>query len=312
MNYKAIVLIVAVAVGGMGTANGQFLKKLGKKVEKAAERTVERRAERETEKKTDQALDKVLEPGERKGGKEQGETKEKVASAGNDNTEESNAATARGQAALAAMLGGGSMEDVPDTYTFSYRATMKISNDDTNEETAMQYWLEPDATYFGTKALIEGAANNIAVMDMENEAMVMFMDDGERKTAMRLNGSQDMMEKYIKIAVEDEEGKKVKVTPIEGKTILGYHCKGFQMETSDGISKVWVTDEAPVGLFGMFQTDNVPEGMPDFGAQALFMEMEYIPKDEKDDHFRMICTELKPASMAIHKKDYQSMGLGGN
>ncbi|MEC3880377.1 DUF4412 domain-containing protein [Parapedobacter sp. 10938] len=307
MNYKAIVLILAVAVGGMETANGQFLKKLGKKVEKAAERTVERRAERETEKKTDQALDKILEPGDKKGKKEKGETKGKAASEGSDSAEESNAAVARGQAALAAMLGGGSMEDVPDTYTFSYRATMKIIHDDAKEETAMQYWLEPEATYFGTKVLMEGAANNLAVMDMENKAMVMFMDDGDRKTAMRLNGSQEVMDKYLKFAVESEEDEEVKVTPIESKTILGYHCKGFQMETSDGVSKVWVTEEAPVGLFsGMFQTDNVPEGMPDFGAKALFMEMEYLPKDGQDDPYRMICTELKQESLAIHKKDYQS------
>ena len=314
MNYKAIVLIVAVAVGGMGTANGQFLKKLGKKVEKAAERTVERWAERETEKKTDQALDKILEPGDKKGKSEEGETKGKAAAEeGKGNTKESSAAVSKGQAALAAMLGGGSMEDVPDTYTFSYRATMKIINEDTKEETAMQYWLEPEATYFGTKALLEGAGNNLAVMDMEEQAMVMFMDDGERKTAMRLSGSRDMMDKYLKMAVEDEEGEDVKVTSIAGKTILGYHCQGFQMETSDGVSKVWVTDEAPVGLFsGMFQTENIPEGMPDFGPKALFMEMEYLPKDGQDDPFRMVCTELKPASLTIHKKDYQSMGLGGN
>lgn len=298
-------MIVAMAVGGVGTVNGQFLKKLGKKVEKAAERTVERRAERETEKKTDQALDKILEPGERKGKK--GETEEKNRSEAADGAEENEVAAGRGEAALAAMFGGGSMEDVPDTYTFSYRMTMKIINDNTEEETAMQYWLEPEATYFGTKALIEGAGNHIAVMDMENEAMVMFMDDGERKTAMRLNGGQGVMDKYFKIAVEDEEGEEVVVTPIESKTILGYPCKGFQMETSDGVSKVWVTDEAPVGLFGdMFQGDNAPKGLPDFGAKALFMEMEYTPKNGKDDHFRMVCTELKPASMAIHKKDYQS------
>src|SRR3546814_16548188 len=85
------------------------------------------------------------------------------------------------------------------------------------------------------------------------------------------------------------------------------------METSDGISKVWVTNEAPVGLFGgMFQTDNIPEGMPDFGSKTLFMEMEYTPKDKKDDHFSMVCTELKAESMAIHKKDYQSMAMGCN
>lgn len=44
------------------SANGQFLKKLGKRAEKAAERVVEKRVEKETEEKTDQALDSILEP----------------------------------------------------------------------------------------------------------------------------------------------------------------------------------------------------------------------------------------------------------
>lgn len=307
MNYKAIVWVVAVAVGSMGTAKGQFLEKLGKKVEKAAERTVERRAERETEKKTDQALDKILEPG---AGKEKKEaTKDKNAAKGNENTKENDTATAKRQSALAALLGGGSMEDVPDTYTFSHRATMKIINHDTEEETAVQYWLEPDAMYFGTKALIDDANSTLAVMDMESKSMVMFMDDGEEKTAMRLNSNPDMMNKYLKMAMDSEGEEEVKVTTLESKTILGYACKGFQMETSEGVSKMWATDEAPVGLVkDMFRGDQVPEGMPTFGSNALFMEMEYMPKDKKDHRFRMICTELKPASMEIHKKDYQSMG----
>ncbi|KPM32610.1 Outer membrane protein-like peptidoglycan-associated (lipo)protein [Croceitalea dokdonensis DOKDO 023] len=44
------------------TAQGQFLKKLGKKAQKAAERTIERRVENEASKKTDQTLDSILEP----------------------------------------------------------------------------------------------------------------------------------------------------------------------------------------------------------------------------------------------------------
>ena len=45
------------------SANGQFLKNLGKKAEKAAERVIEKRVEKEASEKTDQALDSILEPG---------------------------------------------------------------------------------------------------------------------------------------------------------------------------------------------------------------------------------------------------------
>jgi len=314
MNYKSVVvLIVAVALGGMETVNGQFLKNLGKKVEKAAERTVERRAERETEKKTDQALDKVFEDNGEKKQKQKGETKETAAAKGNDSAEENDATVAKRQSALASFLGG-SMEDVPDTYVFSYRATMKIIDENEKEEANVLYWLEPDATYFATEVLADKAAGPVAVIDMDIESMVMFMDDGKKKTAMRLDGNQQLMDKYMK-ATEDGEAD-VKITPIESKVILGYRCKGFQMESDDGISKVWITDEAPVGLVngvnGMMKADYIPEGLPDLGPKALFMAMEYVPKNGKKGSVRMVCTELEKISKIINKKDYQSMTMGGD
>ena len=306
MNYKAIVFIVALAIGGVGPANGQFLKKLGERAEKAAERTILNRTEREVSKGTDKAIDEALGAG-KKGGKDKDAPKE-----GADSGEaERDEAQANTPSLLSSFMGGG-MEDVPDTYRFSYRATMKIITDD-EEEMAMQYWLEPDATYFGTKSLIGDNADNLAVMDLENHAMVMFIDDGKQKTAMRIKADQKILDKYTGQSGEDEDAVDVNITPIEGKTILGYRCKGFQVESEDGVSKVWVTDEAPVGMYsGAIQGDYVPEGMPNFGSKALLMEMEYIPNKGKKDHVRMVCTELKPASMVIRKADYQTMGAMGS
>lgn len=63
---KGMVLLLLMGlVSGMGTAEAQLLKKLGKRAERAAERTVERRVEQETAEKTDQVLDSILEPGKK-------------------------------------------------------------------------------------------------------------------------------------------------------------------------------------------------------------------------------------------------------
>lgn len=309
MSYKAIVLIVALAAGSVGAANGQFLKKLGEKAEKAAERTVERRVERETEKKTDKALDKVFEGGDGKGKKEKGGTKENTAVEGSARTEANDETVAMSQSALAAMLGGGSLDDVRDTYTFSYRATMKIIDENEKEEANLLYWLEPDAAYFGTGMPVGDATNQIAVMDMDIKGMVMFMDDGKQKTAMRLSGTQQLMDKFLTKAAE-QDAEDVTIKPLESKTILGYRCKGFQMETDEGISKIWITDEAPVGMVNsMLKAENIPGGLSDLGANALFMEMEYVAKKGNNGNVRMVCTELKPVSMTIQKKEYQGIGM---
>src|SRR5690606_17632554 len=172
------------------------------------------------------------------------------------------------------------------------------------------YWLEPDATYFGSTVLLEGQHGNVNVMDLERQSMVMFMETGGQKMAMRMQANQQVIDRYVQEAAGEDSPDDVKLTPIAGKTILGYACKGFQMETDDGIAKVWVTEEAPVGsISGALYADRVPGGTLGFGAEALFMEMEYIPKKKKKDAFRMVCTDLTAAKLTIRKADYQTMAL---
>lgn len=270
-------------------AEAQLLKKLAERAEKAAERTILNRADKEVSKSTDKAIDGILSGSDKNGTATDG-------TAGNGNA---------GPAIL-----GGNLDDVPDAYTFSYRATMRMISDD--GEMDMLYWLEPDAAYFGSTVLLGEQQSNVTVMDLERQSMVMFMETGGQKMAMRMRGNQQVIDQYVQEAAGEDSPDDVKLTPIAGKTILGYACKGFQMETDDGIAKVWVTEEAPVGsISGALYADRVPGGTLGFGAEALFMEMEYIPKKKKKDAFRMVCTDLTAAKLTIRKADYQTMALGG-
>lgn len=274
-------------------AEAQFLKKLGKKAEQAAERTVLNRADKEVSKKTDEAIDGVLE----------GDGKEKEPKA-----KEQDGNAAKQGATLPAILGG-NLDDVPDTYTFSYQVKMKI--DSGKEDMDIAYWLEPKATYFGTQ-ILNDQANQITVMDLENQGMTMFMDNGNQKMAMRVRGNQQLIDKYVKQAAAEENAGDVQLTPIGNKSILGYSCKGYRVETEDGTANVWITDEAPVGsIAGTLYSDQIPSGTMGFGANALLMEMEFLPNKKKTDRFHMICTEVKATPLTIKKAEYRSM-LGGN
>jgi len=149
-------------------AEAQLLKKLGKRAEAAAERTILNRTDKEVSKGTDKAIDGILTGGNK-------DATEKDGTAGNGNV---------GSAIL-----GGSMADVPDAYTFSYRATMRIISDD--GEMDVLYWLEPEATYFGTTVLLEEQHGNVTVMDLERQSMLMFMEmeyipKKKRKDAFRM------------------------------------------------------------------------------------------------------------------------------
>lgn len=291
------------------SAEAQFFKKLKKKAENAVERTIMNRTDEEVSKGTDNAIDSITKGGKGKKNKKDapkniGETEKNI-----DSTKQQNKAKeAAKQKKMAGLFGGSDLKGVPEVYEFSYKATMKISSQ--KDETEIQYWMEPGQRYFGNK-YDEGQTNSITVMDMENQAMVMFNDDGERKTAMKIPSSKKMIEKLAKKMEEKNQKamEDIKITPIADKVILGYVCKGYQITSKDGISKVWITNETPVGyLGGIANAENLPSSILPLGENTMFMEMQFESAKKKKDNFSMVCTELKKESMSIVKAEYSTMG----
>lgn len=284
----------------MGQSNAQFFKKLKKKAKDAVERTVLERTDKEVSKGTDRAIDSITQGKKgKKTPKSIGETEKNTPT--KKQTDAKNKAM---EQKMAGLFGGKDLNGVPDIYTFSYKATMKITT--RKDETEIQYWMEPDQRYFGNWQE-QGTTNSISIMDMENKMVVMFMDDGERKSAMKMPVGKKMMEKMAKKMEQKSNSDDVQVTPIGNKTILGYTCQGYQITSKEGISKIWLTDEAPVGfLGGMGQAESIPTtGLP-IGNNTMFMEMQFESAKKKKDNFSMVCTELVQEDLILVKADYLS------
>ena len=308
MKRKVVVMLMC-CLAITYSAEAQFFKKLKKKAENAVERTIMNRTDEEVSKGTDNAIDSITKGGKGKKNKKDapkniGETEKNI-----DSTKQQNKAKeAAMQKKMAGLFGGSDLKGVPEVYEFSYKATMKISSQ--KDETEIQYWMEPGQRYFGNK-YDEGQTNSITVMDMENQAMVMFNDDRERKTAMKIPSSKKMIEKLAKKMEEKNQKamEDIKITPIADKVILGYVCKGYQITSKDGISKVWITNETPVGyLGGIANAENLPSSILPLGENTMFMEMQFESAKKKKDNFSMVCTELKKESMSIVKAEYSTMG----
>lgn len=291
------------------STQAQFLKKLKKAAENAAERTILNRTDEEVSKGTDKTIDSITKGKKGKknkngDGKNIGETEKNLDSAQQQNQAKEEAM----QKKMAGLLGGGGLKGIPDIYKFSYRATMKITTQ--KEESDIHYWMEPGQRYFGNK-YDQGETNSITVMDMENQAMVMFTDDGKQKMAMKIPAGKKTIEKITKKMAEKNKQAEddIKVTPIADKTILGYNCKGYQIITKDGVSKVWITNETPVGyLGGIAYTEGLPSSVLPLGENTMFMEMQFESAKKKKDNFSMVCTELKEEPMSIVKAEYSTMG----
>lgn len=293
----SLIVMICLLIGG--SANAQFFKKLKKKAENAAERTILNRTDREVSKGTDKSIDNAME-----GGDKDKKTKK---------SEEQSEAEIAKISNRALSVFGGDMASIPDSYKFQYIMDMTMTSG--KNEMLINYYVQPTAGYFGFTMEMENemAANSFVVYDLENEAMVSFMDTNGQKMVMRMNIPFDEeMQETIKNNGKNESIKKSNITPIEGKTVLGYRCKGYQIKQEDGISKFYITDEAPISFIGMFASIKKMQKKMDtsaipFDENSMMMEMEYIPNKKRDDKVHMICTAIKEQPYIISKSDYKQM-----
>lgn len=200
---------------------------------------------------------------------------------------------------------GGSLEGLPDTYEFQYVMDMQLTTK--KDQMSMQYYIQPNANYFGN-AIADKNANSVIVYDMENQAMVTFMDNGSQKMAMKTRMPFDAAAQK-EMAKNDTNQDTGKITPLPNKTILGYNCLGYQIEQEDGVSKFYITNEAPVSFVGVFSSiEQMPKSgynatIP-FDEKSMIMEMEYTSHKRKRDNMHMICTKLEEKPLTINKADY--------
>ncbi|PKA84470.1 uncharacterized protein DUF4412 [Ulvibacter sp. MAR_2010_11] len=295
MKTKYLLSFLLCVMLSIPSAEAQFFKKLKKKAENAAERTVLNKTDREVSKTTDKTIDGVI-----KGGNETNKGEPEI-----EKEEPTDEQKQEAEKSVMSIFGG-SLEGLPDTYEFQYVMDMKLTTK--KDEMEMKYYIQPNATYFGN-AIADERATSVIVYDMENQAMVTFMDNGTQKMAMKTRMPFD--DAALKeMAKNDTNQEDIDITPLPSKTILGYHCRGYQIEQKDGVSKFYITNEAPVSFVGVFSSiEQMPKSgynatIP-FDENSMIMEMEYISNKRKRDNMHMICTKLEKDSITISKSEYK-------
>ena len=291
MKLKHFLLII-MSLGIITASEAQLLKKLKKKAEQAAERTILNKTDEKVSQKTGEAIGSVTTKKPNK--KPQDSVKART-----DETEDK----------ISKFFGGG-LENVPDSYTFSYLLTYQITSN--KEEFAFQYFLEPNAPYFANK-MADSKTNSFVVYDLKKNFMVTFMDDGKQKMAMKMvmPNMKKTQKKYGDKLFPDKGNDEVKIVPLEGKMIQGYHCLGFLVTSKDGQGTVWITNEAPVSLNGVFSNfKTLPKTGPyanlPINESSMIMEMDFKSNKKKSDNMHMICSGLKQEIFKLLKEDYSS------
>lgn len=258
-------------------AQAQFLKKLKKKVEQRVEQTV-----------TDKIANKAAE--------EAGKTL--------DNLMEGN-------------LGGNSpfpmgveqvdMAEIPDSYDFEWAYELEIETGKKKDQKMdMTYYLKEGAPYWGAR--MEQGMSLFMVFDVEKMLTVIFMENEGNNFVSANKIPEQSLEGD---AYADYEGYELKEIP--GKEILGYDCKGYEMEDENYKFTVYTTFDTEVSLSDMYKkSEQFPknfnmEWIKQGDKAGMLMEMLMEDKSKKNETTRMTCTRLEREAYSIKKADYNSL-----
>lgn len=276
MKLLAKIIVMTVFFMVSQVSEAQFFKKLGKKVSEAAENTVTKKSANKTSDEVGKGMDGIFSGMKGKGKKGR---KSEVASPDN-------------------------------SYQFDYHYEMKISTDGNTMN--MDYFFKPNRDYAGM-AMNKSGMKMFMVFDYNKEAMYSFISGKSGKmytsTSLDLDTDNDW-------ANNDYTKSDYTVTDLPNKTILGYSCKGKQIENDEWKFTMYYTDEIGISFQNILNASKkreTPSVLSKYFKDAkdgMMMYMKSVDKKEKNyKAVTMECVGLDKQKNDFSTKNYQAMGF---
>ena len=256
-----------------------------KQIQKAAEQKALNRAQQKADIATDKALD---------------ETDKTIGESLNQNVNKNESMLAYGQNKIDASA-------VPNTYAFSWKYNMEIKSDN-GKAMNVDYFLEPDASYFGFNMGQGEGQNMFMILDTKNRITVTCFGDGKEKMA-----SASKMPDYSEMAKKESEKSKFTYKQLPNKTFLGYNCRGIQATNDEYDIIFYYTTETKVSFSDMFKNQKnwkMPDVLAGYlkpGEKTLLMDMNMKDLKNKGKVTTMKCISLDKSDYIFNKSDYKFM-----
>ena len=195
-------------------------------------------------------------------------------------------------------------------YSFDYHYKMKMTTDEHNMK--MDYFFKPGRDYAGM-AMNQNGMKMFMVFDYNKEAMYSFISGKTGKmytsTSLDLDTENDW--------ANDQYNKSdYKVTNLPNKTILGYYCKGKQIENDQWKFTMYYTDEVGISFQNILNASkkrNSPSVLSKYFKDAedgLMLYMKSVDKKQKDyKAVTMECVDLDKQKHDFSTEDYKKMGF---
>ncbi len=306
MKTTLYLIITGLILFAYQPVNGQFLDKLRRQVERKSEEHAIKEADKAADKGLDKAADAIWNSIEENEKKDPSDTT-------------TNQSDSFGK--IMSHLSTGPPVNISEKYAFDTQVAYEIRSDNNetkNEEVVMDMisWYKEGKNYTATKikSTQNGQSVNVTtILDIENEAMIMVMEDQKMAQLISTKGTTDEM---TQDDVDPDNNPKLKKTG-RTKKILGYTCHEYETHTNDSDGTFWIAPNAKVYSAGLFQGGIFGQDKPDIDIpkdqQGMLMELNatVTDSDGKKSNMRIIVKSIDKKSITINMDDYQKMNFGG-
>lgn len=205
--------------------------------------------------------------------------------------------------------------ELPPNYNFDVSLDIEVKDYD-GDKHDMEMMFSKSGDHFGFKQLDKKEdAFNFMIIDYKNDLMCMYSEKDGKKTVQAIPSMMGLATHMAKQQI-DTEDYKVNET---GKTkkIAGYKCSEFEIETTDEISKVYVSKEFPINWeesFGQQMSQLNSESYAKIAKviDGMVLQSESKQKDNKKKKSSWKTKKVRTDSFLINNSEYKKESLTAN
>lgn len=197
--------------------------------------------------------------------------------------------------------------NIADVYTFDLVNDLEIIDED-GKKNQMQMFFSKTEPIIGIKTF-DKKQSSLVIMDMKKDLFVLYTEDEKgNKKGQALPSMMNLVASFSKTSEEDQKEPKIKnLGP--GKSYAGYATTGYEVESEDYISKIYVAEKYPIEwneTFGQFMKKFAPAQSNSSYEKIKGMTMHTETKSVKPKSKASTSTVTKVSTekVAIKKADY--------
>lgn len=302
MKHQKIFSITMVLLFAGVSLQAQFLKKLKERVqEEVIDKVADRVADELADKIAEDLANRIYKPMDK--AIEDAYRKEMADSLDNDTD----------GAAFSSFMSkyAEASDKIQSVYKFEIVNHLEIEDHDGKIDEMKMYFSE-EGEYFGMETEDKGK-KVLIIYDFEKEIMAMYSTDGDKK---EVQGMPFFLDLAVSIAgtETDKEDYLFEKTG-KTKTILGYYCEEYKVESDGYLSYAFVTKDFPAkweDSFGKIVDKIAPltsSKLKDMdGGMALYSES--APKSNPDKKSFSVVTKVDLSGVEVITADYSKVQLG--